>query len=360
MIDAIRKNGRRLLAYALYYSGFLWLLAAVRFHRRGFVLTYHRVLPEGADTFSANGIVVRPETFERQMRFLKRYFRLLSVDELADHFSTGRRLPSRSCLVTFDDGWFDNHAYALPILRKQNIPAVIFVATDYVGGSTCFWQERLGRLLFDAVRHGGDPLDIAAPHVGTDVSNLPVPAQRLAVRAAVDRLKLASPGVIVELESSLAAALARTANRNVLGDDRFMTWDEVADLTRDSTVSVGAHGSSHTPLTSLPQEQVEHELRSPCEAIALATGQAAASIAYPNGNFNSELVRRAKAAGYRLGFTTDKGRVSTDDDPLALSRINVHEGATRTMPEFLCAILLVFQHLRRSTATTSNANPGNR
>src|SRR5688500_450953 len=89
VIERFRKLTRRLIAGAMYYSGVLWVFAAVRLHRRGLILTYHRVLPNRADTYSSDAIIVRPETFARQMTFLRRHFRLVSIDELAAHFTSG-------------------------------------------------------------------------------------------------------------------------------------------------------------------------------------------------------------------------------------------------------------------------------
>jgi peptidoglycan/xylan/chitin deacetylase (PgdA/CDA1 family) len=139
-----------------------------------------------------------------------------------------------------------------------------------------------------------------------------------------------------------------------------MSWEQVASLARESRVSIGAHGCSHTPLTALTDEQVGSELRRSRELIGAAIERPVISVAYPNGNFDEAVIKQTSDAGYLLGFTTDKGPVSTNDHPLKLTRINVHEGATRTMPEFLCAILLIFQRLRRSTPPLAHARTHNR
>lgn len=347
MIEFLRRRSRRLIANSLYYSGLLWLVVAIRFHRKAFVLMYHRVLPPGADTFSADSIVVHPETFARQMAFLRRYFRVLSVAELAEHLEAGRGLPSRSCVVTFDDGWRDNFDHALPILREQNVPAVIFVATDYIGTNDCFWQERLSRLFFNAVRAGGEARGIAEQSLGSPgLSERSVSDQRRLIRDAVDALKNRPEAEIQAVEERLRKSLGDSAKG--LGEDRFMDWDQVAALTKGTRVSVGSHGCSHTPMTKLPSERAAVELEQSGKRIAAVVGSPTQSIAYPNGNHNETVLRLTRAAGYRIGFSTDKGVVGDHGDALKLPRINIHQGASSTMPDFLCAILLVFQRLRRS------------
>jgi peptidoglycan/xylan/chitin deacetylase (PgdA/CDA1 family) len=355
VIDFLRKRSRRIIANTLYYSGALWLIAAFRFRRKTFVLMYHRVLPADADTFSADSICVTPEAFARQMAFLRRHFRVLSITELADHLESGRALPSGSCVVTFDDGWRDNFDHALPILREQQVPAVIFVATDYIGGNDSFWQERLSRLLFDGARGGDESRALVEKIVErTGLAELEEAARRRIIRDAVDRLKKLPPADIASIEAEVRAVVGPPAS---LGDDRFMDWQQVAGLVRGTRVNVGSHGCSHTPLTKLSSEDAARELDEAGKRVSDAVGVPTASIGYPNGNYDEAVVRLTRAAGYRLGFTTDKGLVGDVRDPFKLPRINIGGSTSNTMPDFLCAILQIFNRLRRSPAPRIDAHP---
>jgi len=147
----LRARLKRLIAYSLYYTGTLWIYAAFKLKGRAVALTYHRVLPEEADSFSTRGIVVSPASFELQMDFLHRHFTILSADQFHACLARGA-FPRRACLITFDDGWSDNDRFALPILERLGIPAVLFIATGYVGTGTVFWQEELTRWLYAASR----------------------------------------------------------------------------------------------------------------------------------------------------------------------------------------------------------------
>jgi peptidoglycan/xylan/chitin deacetylase (PgdA/CDA1 family) len=355
MIEFVRRRSRRIIANAMYYTGALWLMARIRFHRKAFVLMYHRVLPAGADTFSSDSICVTPEAFSLQMKFLRRHFRLLSIDELADHLESGRDLPSRSCVVTFDDGWRDNFEHALPILRDQQVPAVIFVATDYIGGDECFWQERLSRLLFNGLRGDTAARQLVEKMVARPgLAGCDDAERRRAIRAAVDGLKKVPTSEIEALEARLREAVGSSGSA---GDDRFMDWQQVAGLVKGTRVSVGAHGCSHTPLTKLSPERAALELAESGKRVAEVLGMPTKSIGYPNGNYDDTVVRLTRAAGYRLGFTTDKGLVGEVRDPFKLPRINIGGSATGTSADFLCAILQVFNRLRRSPAAHTDARP---
>ncbi len=349
MPDSLRRFARRAIANMLYYSGVLWLLAARRLRGRAIALMYHRVLPIGADTFSDETIIVTPATFRRHMAFLRRHFRPISVAEAAERMSRGEPLPDMSCLVTFDDGWRDNFEHALPILRESGVPATVFAAVNYIGSKTCFWQERLNRMLFRAVRQGGAARKLAERHVGAGAEDCDDPDLRRRARASVSRMKkTCSDAQIAEFESELAQALAPDDGTLSWGDDSFMSWEQLVALTRDSPVSAAAHGCSHRPLTTLSPKELDTELADSRRRLGEALGADIDAIAYPNGNYDDGVIESSRAHGFRIGFTTDKGVVSPGDDPLRLRRINIHESATATAPEFLCAMLQIFHRLRRS------------
>jgi peptidoglycan/xylan/chitin deacetylase (PgdA/CDA1 family) len=100
----------------------------------------------------------------------------------------------------------------------------------------------------------------------------------------------------------------------------LMNWDQIVELG-ELGWEFGSHTCSHPPLTKLPAERVEEELKRSQEAIELRTGQHVRLFAQPYGATNSlvdGLVRRffEGAASTRMG-TVDLGA-----DPFRLPRID--------------------------------------
>jgi peptidoglycan/xylan/chitin deacetylase (PgdA/CDA1 family) len=357
MTEGLRRFIRSAIAWGLYYSGALWLMARSRLRDGAIVVMYHRVLPAGADTFSSDSIIVTPQTFARHMRFLKRHFHLLSMRELADAYAASQPLPPMSCVVTFDDGWFDNHRHALPILREHQVPAVVFAATDYIGSDRCFWQERIARMLYLAAGSAGEPSRLAALHAGAEIGVQDPARRRELALAAVARLKSRGPAAIAALENELRSALESAGIHAGLGDDRFMSWPELKALAGDPNLTIGSHGCSHAPLTSLDAAACEGELRRARDTLERELGRPVDTVGYPNGDYDDTVVALARAAQYRLGFTTDKGTISIADDAFRLRRVNIGESNTRSAPDFLCALLLVFNRFRRPAPAAAHAHP---
>lgn len=105
---------------------------------RASILMYHSIRA-GADYFSS----VSPQAFARQMAYLaEERIPVVALSELV------RRLKAREPLggavaLTFDDGYEDNYAEALPVLRRYGFPATVFVTTGLIGGEDKRGMRRL-------------------------------------------------------------------------------------------------------------------------------------------------------------------------------------------------------------------------
>lgn len=92
------------------------------------VLTYHQI----NDTH--NSMTVQPADFEKQLQYLKNQgYTSVTLDEVANYFNGEGELPQKPIVITFDDGYEDNHRIAVPLLREYGFNAIIFVITDNIG-----------------------------------------------------------------------------------------------------------------------------------------------------------------------------------------------------------------------------------
>jgi peptidoglycan/xylan/chitin deacetylase (PgdA/CDA1 family) len=74
------------------------------------------------------------ERFERQLRFLAREFRPVSLSEAVERLRTGRS-DGDELVVTFDDGFRNQLANAAPLLTELGISACFFLVTDLLSAS---------------------------------------------------------------------------------------------------------------------------------------------------------------------------------------------------------------------------------
>ena len=97
------------------------------------ILMYHKVgtPPPGS---RLGKLWVSMAQFRRQMSHLSRHgYTPIVFRDLYAFWDHGTPLPPRPVLITFDDGYQNNHAEAFPILREFGFPATIFVVVQTVG-----------------------------------------------------------------------------------------------------------------------------------------------------------------------------------------------------------------------------------
>jgi len=102
------------------------------------ILMYHHVAPVSAVPANPEPEegwewTHSPEALEHHITTLRR--RGYSIESLNDVVSrirqTGRE-PRKTAVLTFDDGWIDNHRYALPVLNRLGAKATFFATSEHL------------------------------------------------------------------------------------------------------------------------------------------------------------------------------------------------------------------------------------
>ena len=97
------------------------------------ILNYHyvSVAPEDADAVRRD-LSVSPAEFEAQLRYLREAgFTSISLHDLMLHLATGRALPDKPVILTFDDGYIDNYQFAFPLLIEHGYEGTFFLITAF-------------------------------------------------------------------------------------------------------------------------------------------------------------------------------------------------------------------------------------
>ena len=87
------------------------------------VIMYHSLLK---DEKLQNDYTVSPTLFENDLKYLaENGYTTVVVKDLTDYVYGKKSLPEKCIMLTFDDGYYNNYYYALPLLEKYNCKAVI-------------------------------------------------------------------------------------------------------------------------------------------------------------------------------------------------------------------------------------------
>ncbi|MEV7002216.1 polysaccharide deacetylase family protein [Streptomyces sp. NPDC093982] len=97
------------------------------------ILMYHAVSTSPND--ATRELSVAPEAFAEQMALIGDLgLTPVRTADLAARWRSGRPLPERPALITFDDGYEGVHRHALPVLAKHGFAATVFVSTGWLKG----------------------------------------------------------------------------------------------------------------------------------------------------------------------------------------------------------------------------------
>lgn len=268
---------------------------------RGTCLMYHH-LAAGPATRSSRfrpnlELYVAEEEFERQMRHVAENYETLSIDEAVQALERGR-LPRRSVVVTFDDGYRDN-LLAVPILKRYNVPATIYITTGAVGRARTFWWDE-----HEAILDRLDALELSWR--GTprrwDLSTLALKQQ--AFRDLNLLFKALPPAGQDELLAVLRDA-ARTAGSEppYFDPEAMLSWEEVAALDREPLITIGAHTVDHFVMRQLDEQELHRQIEGSRTDLERHLGHPVTHFAYPFGREEHADVREFEAVA-RDGFAS--------------------------------------------------------
>jgi peptidoglycan/xylan/chitin deacetylase (PgdA/CDA1 family) len=273
------------------------------------ILGYHRIADTNSDEDEYE-ICVTPSHFAEHLDILRKHTHPMHLTEMVHHLKSGA-LPRKSVAITFDDGYADNLYNAGPLLEQQQIPATVFVSTDYLGGE--FWWDELEHLLMapPELPHSlqltihGEPFEWSALQSSKMLND----REDQSIRRKLNELLYFH---LLPLETefrkdvlnhlkSWSGAQAQNATAR-----RALTTAELQELAKSGLIDIGAHTKTHPVLTRLPAEQQREEIQGSKAFLEALLGKPVLGFAYPHGKFSEETQAIVEAAGYLFACSSQQ------------------------------------------------------
>jgi len=112
-----------------------------------------------------------------------------------------------------------------------------------------------------------------------------------------------------------------------VGNDGYLTWDEVRQMRDSGLVSFGSHTVDHVLLTRVSPRRSEREIVLSKQLLEDRIGVPVRTFSYPLGNLNARAREQVVSAGYALAVAANPGKRWPDDDVFALKRLRISENA---------------------------------
>jgi peptidoglycan/xylan/chitin deacetylase (PgdA/CDA1 family) len=314
------------------------------------ILTYHRIAPYDRYSVLTN-VSATPAAFAAQMRWLRRRYHVVGLEEVRRAATAGARLPERAVLITFDDAYEDFARVAWPVLQRHGFPVILFVPTAFPSDpQTPFWWDRLKAAIMLTREERLDALGISF-RLRSKSSRYRAYRQIL---RSVKRMRH---------EDGVRAV---SAVCNQIGEPEFkapsvLDWPALRNLANEG-VTLGAHTRTHPIMTRIPRHQIRSEVVGSREDLRREIGADPLIFAYPSGDHNEEVIRVLREEAFILGVTTETGHNDLSyGGLLRLRRINITPRTT--LPIFQLKLSSIFGRVaewlypRKLSATLEGRDP---
>jgi peptidoglycan/xylan/chitin deacetylase (PgdA/CDA1 family) len=259
-------------------------------------LMYHRISDDKMiPGISSNG-------FENHLKFLVKNYDIVPIKEILFDREKNIEDPYKIS-ITFDDGYYDFYHKAWPLLKKYNIPASLYVATNFIDKKEWLWPDKIRTLLLSTKVN-----TITVPNLGQLVLTMENYQENWNTIADYClRLKQIERDHFLQ---SLSVLFDTRYEKEP--DDCFsaLTWSQLKEMS-DEGLDIGSHTLSHAILTSIDDEQLYRELYESKEKIENMLEINVEGICYPNGmhlDVSDKTVNVAEKVNYKYGLIayTDK------------------------------------------------------
>lgn len=227
------------------------------------------------------------EKFESQLKYLKKEYNVVSIEDILSAVQREETLPKNPLLITFDDGDVSVYEKGLPVLKKYDVKSCLFIITDLINKCKDVWIKRVETREINA---------------GKSYSE---------ARKEVRRLKLLKNGERLEAMKGCPEV-----------QKRQLTSDELYEL-QEAGMFIANHTHTHPMLDRCTPAEVQEELNLSREVFDDLKINGFNVFAYPNGNEDPSTKKVLEENNMKLIFLFDHKINPEKINPLYISRIKV-------------------------------------
>jgi len=284
------------------------------------VLLYHRVTNLKNDP---QLLAVTPDNFYDHVSLLRKKFSLLEIEEFSELLISGKKMPVKPVILTFDDGYADNYHEALPILESLRTQALFYITTSNVNSDHEFWWDEIERI-FLTDHQLPDFLEINVNDKLVRLRTSSVSERTNAYKALHPRLKYLAP----EKRNALIAQIRQVAQINCNGrpTHRILSTEEIKLLSQSSSAIIGAHTHNHPALSVLSYKQQEEEIKLSKIILEKILAKAIDHFSYPYGSkkdYNQDSIQACQDIGFKMVCSNYHGHVRKWTDRFQVPRVLV-------------------------------------
>lgn len=281
------------------------------------ILCLHRVDALDPDRLLPNDhLKVSPAFLDRLIKSFKADgYSFISMDEVCENIAKGRKF-NKNIALTFDDGYENVFTNGYPVLKSEDAPATVYVATGLANGDGILWWDAIEDALLEKSK-------VRLP----DGSVVDASTKELKTKLFLDLRNWVFSLPVEEIKGKVADFCGFDEER-ILSYRRQMADDGVLkSYVSDRLITIGCHTHRHIPCGLLGDDEVRADINESLRRLD-AIGIKASHFAFPYGLDEKNPKRFSQFfmdVGFSTCVTTCSNVVTSCSDPYFLPRVTVKE-----------------------------------
>ena len=256
--------------------------------------------------------------FIKQIEYLHKMYRIISMEEVIYSIDNNRTLPNNSVVLTFDDGYIDHYLNVFPVLDRLGIQGSFFIPVRPVVERIVLNDNKIQFILSssdDSMSVINDIKNLLKKnsYIIDDFDNY---YKKIAIPSSYDS------GDIIFIKRMLQTELPEGI-RNKIVDKLFNKYvgveesvfskelyvnEEQVNHMRRNNMHIGIHGYNHSWWSKIDRVQLEKEIDLSLDFISeIGMDMDNWTACYPHGSYDKQVVDVLEEKGCKLALTIEDG-----------------------------------------------------
>lgn len=295
---------------------------------------YHYVRPLAASSFPRLR-ALEASNFEKQLDYLKLIYNVISPRDLAANLLEGEPLPTRPCLLTFDDGYIDHYRHVFPALQIRKLTGLFFAPKQSLIMRTPLEVNKIQFVIASCDNPNMLSIELEEFLHKNGAEDTALLRENF---MAPNRFDGAQVGYFKRLlQHGLEPNIRRLAvdylfnkyvkcDINEFTENLYMTLEQAKEM-REAGNEFGGHGSAHLWHALISQKELDDEITGSIHTLnQIGAPVHGGFYSYPFGSHNKQVCKAVADAGFRMGFTVEPTSFSLlNKDTMLISRFDTND-----------------------------------
>ena len=246
----------------------------------------------------------------------------ISINDLKEYKDKKKKLPKKSFIISFDDGFENNFSCAIPILKRLKIPTVFYLSTNFIENNDMSWIDKV-EYCFEKYNH-----NLLLPWRKKDIF-LNKRSDKIKYLEEIRKIVKNDKKINVDdfCEYIFSATKIKPIKKLSTDIDKKISWSKVKTINKSNLFTIGGHSHKHISLGLLSEKKMKYQI---FKSLALFRKQINLNLkhySYPEGqkiDFNHKVIKTLKDQKILVCPTAINGTNNLSTDFFLLKRISIN------------------------------------